>query len=166
MSPVRSQPSWVSASAGRGVVVPVAAEDGRPGEEDLAVLGDPHANAGERLADGADLVAAGRFTVAAAVVSVSPYPSRMVTPTPRKKWPSRSPSGGAAGHRVAHPAAHRGAQLAVDQPVEERVLAAAAPGRARRPSRRAAVARRRSSAARVEDRALAARVLGLAARRR
>ena len=39
------------------------------------------------------LLRRGRFTVAAAVVSVSPYPSMMVIPAPRKKWPSRSPSG-------------------------------------------------------------------------
>jgi hypothetical protein len=37
------------------------------------------------------LLRPGRFTVEAAVVSVSPYPSMMVIPAPRKKWPSRSP---------------------------------------------------------------------------
>ena len=38
------------------------------------------------------LFRSGRLTVAAAVVSVSPYPCSTVTPTPRKKWHSRSVS--------------------------------------------------------------------------
>ena len=39
------------------------------------------------------LTASGRLTAAAAVVSVSPQPSSTGIPAPRKKWPSRAPSG-------------------------------------------------------------------------
>ena len=44
----------------------------------------------------------GRFTDTGAVVSVSPYPSRMETPIPRKKCPSRGAS--AAPPEIAHSA--------------------------------------------------------------
>ena len=44
----------------------------------------------------------GRFTDTGAVVSVSPYPSRMETPMPRKKCPSRGAS--AAPPEIAHSA--------------------------------------------------------------
>ena len=43
---------------GRRLVVPVAGEDVRPLDQDLAVLGDLDRDAGQRLADGADLVPA------------------------------------------------------------------------------------------------------------
>ena len=39
---------------GRGLVVPVPVEDDRSAQQDLAVVGDPDRDAGERLADGAD----------------------------------------------------------------------------------------------------------------
>lgn len=39
------------------------------------------------------LMASSKLRVPPAVVSVSPYPSYRVMPMPRKKWPSRAPSG-------------------------------------------------------------------------
>ena len=56
MSPVLYQPSAVNAADGRGRVVPVAAEDRRALELDLAVVGDAHLDALRRPPHGAEAV--------------------------------------------------------------------------------------------------------------
>ncbi len=55
-SPVCSQPSAVQSLGRCRLVVPVAGEDDAAAQQDLAVLGDPGADARKRLPDGADLV--------------------------------------------------------------------------------------------------------------
>ena len=51
MSPVRYQPSSVNAAAVASGVVPVALEEGRAAELDLAVVGEPHLDPLGRPAD-------------------------------------------------------------------------------------------------------------------
>ena len=64
------------------------------------------------------LTASGRLTDAAAVVSVSPQPSSTGIPAPRKKWPSRVPSGAPPEitHSTSPPSA--AAELPEDENVE------------------------------------------------
>src|SRR5207344_3644283 len=106
----------------RAVVVPVADEPVMPGDEDLPVLGDPHGHPGQGLADGADLVAGGPVHRGGGGGLREPVSLDDGDPRTAEEMAEPFPEGGAAGHRVAHPAAERGAELAVDQPVEEVML--------------------------------------------
>src|SRR6266704_1904135 len=102
-------------------VAPVAAEDHRAADQDLAVVGDPYGGAGDRQADGADLVAArpvhdgGRGGLGQAVtLEHGDAGAAEEVPEP---LPERCP----AGHRVLDPAADGGPELAVHQAIEYRV---------------------------------------------
>jgi hypothetical protein len=68
---------------GGGRVVPVAAVDVVALHQQLAVLGHPDGHAGEGRPTLPMRRFAGVLTVPAAIVSVSPQPSRMVSPMPR-----------------------------------------------------------------------------------
>ena len=68
----------------RGRVVPVAPGDAGAAEEDLAILGDAHLDAGDRAADRAERMVAPR-RAAPEPVSVAPYPC--ITTTPMSSHP-------------------------------------------------------------------------------
>ncbi len=106
---------------GRVGVVPVAGEDVRPADEDLAVVGDLHADPGQRHADRPYLVAVrpvhgrGRRGLGEPVALEDGQPGaaeEMTKPVAKRR---------AAGDRVLHLAANRGPQPGVDEPVEQRV---------------------------------------------
>ena len=59
-SPVWNQPSALERLGGRLLVAPVAGEHLAAAEQQLAVVGDAHGGAGQRPADGADLVRVGQ----------------------------------------------------------------------------------------------------------
>ena len=141
-SPVRSQPSSSERLRRGGLVLPVAGEHVRALDQDLAVLGDPHADAGQRLPHGADLVAGRlvhhrggrRLGQAVALQDGQADPAEEVAqPLAERR---------AAGHRVLDLAAHRVPQLAVHQPVEQAVPQPPGPGPSRR-ARRGPGSRRR-----------------------
>ena len=107
---------------GRGVVVPVAAEDYRAADEHLAVVGDADGRAGDGTADRAD--AQGRrgaerrrrrgLGEAVALVDRQADAAEEVAEPGAER--------GAAGEGVGHAAAEGRPQPAVDEPVEQRVL--------------------------------------------
>ena len=94
MSPVRYQPSAVKAVGGRRRVLPVAAEDGRAAELDLAVVGDAHLDA--RPAAGRPCRGRGRR---AACCCRSRSRSRRSPGGPSRRGPPRPAGGPAAGTR-------------------------------------------------------------------
>ena len=100
------------------------------------------------------LFRSGRLTVAAAVVSVRPYPCSTVTPAPRKKWHEPLAQRGAAGDGVTAPG--RRARPAAWRRPAGRTARAGPAGRTRaRPARPAPGCRRsRSRAARPKIGAL------------
>src|SRR5262249_8676997 len=103
------------------VVAPVTAEDGRPAQEDLAVVGDPHADPRHRLADGTDLDVLRPVHRRRRAALGQPVPLQDGDPGATEAVAEPFPEGGASGYREPDLAAHRGAQLGVDQTVEERV---------------------------------------------
>ena len=124
MSPVWNQPSRSSDLGGRLLVVPVAGEDLAALEQQLAVVGDPDRGARQRAADGADLDrvrqvhghGAGGLGEAVALEHGQPDAAvEVAEPVAERR---------AAGDGVRALAAEGGEQLAVDQPLEDRVLGA------------------------------------------
>ena len=121
-SPVWNQPSRSTRLGGRLVVAPVAGEDLAAAEEQLPVVGHAHARAGQRTTDRPDLRGVGevggqggrRLGQAVALEhGEADAAVEVAEPVAQRR---------AAGDGVRAAAAERLAQLAVDQPVEERVL--------------------------------------------
>ncbi len=116
-----NQPSTMASAVAVGVVV-VAGEDADALEQDLAVVGDPDAGARQRRPDRADpdLVRGvhrhGSRGLGEAVALEDDDADAAVEVTEAgAEWRT-------AGHGVAHLTAHGGAQLAVDETVEDGVL--------------------------------------------
>ena len=106
---------------GRCLVLPVAAEDDLAAEQDLAVVGDPGGDAGQGLADGADLVAARlvdrrRGRRLGHAVALEHGDARAAEEVAEPLAQRR-----AARYRVGDLAADGRAQLAVDEAIEQRV---------------------------------------------
>ena len=109
---------------GRLLVAPVAAEHHAAADQQLVVVGEAHAVARHQLSDRADLEVAdpvdgdrraGLGQAVALVDGQADAAVEVAEPRAQRR---------AAGDRGAAVAAERGAQLAVDQPVEHRVLGA------------------------------------------
>ena len=135
------------------LVVPVAGEDVLPADQDLAVVGDLDPDAGQRLPDGADLVPVrpvhgGRGGRLGQPVSLE-HGDADAAEEVAEPFAERRP----AGDGVLRPAAERRPQLAVDQPVEHRVLGSQAERRTAGTIQRPAV-RDRGVRGAAEDRAL------------
>ena len=155
-SPVRNQPSSVKASLVAVVVVPVAGEDDPAPDQDLAVLADLDRDAGQRLADRADLVPVRPVDGGGGRRLGQAVPLQHGDAHAAEEMAEPLGERGAAGDGVTGPAAERGPQLGVDQPVEQRVLGPQAePGPARRVESLAVGDRGPGGPA--EDRALLAR---------
>ena len=132
-SPVWNQPS-VKTALVSCFVVPVAAEHHAALDEQFVVVGEAHAVAGQQLSDRADLDVvdlvhgdrrAGLGQPVALVDGQADAAVEVAEPGAQRC---------AAGDRAAAVAAERGAQLAVDQPVEQRVLGPQQQARRRRES--------------------------------
>ena len=111
---------------GGGGVVPVAAEDVRAHEQDLAVVGDVHRSAGERPTDRADAQRGGAVDGRRAGGLGEAVALEDRDADAAEEVPEPDAQRGAARHRPGDPPAHRGAELGVDEPVEQRVLQAQA----------------------------------------
>ncbi len=156
MSPVWNQPSASASSVALGVV-PVPLEQVLAVQQHLAVVGDAHHRAGQRLADRADLlpvpgVERGGGTGLGEAVALQHREA-----DPAEEVPEPLAERRAAGDGVLALAAEDVAQLAVDQPVEDLVLELQAERRARRLVQRPAVRDGRVGGL-VEDLALAVRL--------
>ena len=93
-----------------------------PRVEHLAVVGDPHGDAGDRLADGADLLPFRPVHRHRRGGLGQPVPLEDGDADAAEEVPKPRRERRAAGDRPLGPAAERGAELAVDQPVEQGVL--------------------------------------------
>ncbi len=107
---------------GRLLGVPVAGEDGPTADPDLAVLADLDRHPGQRLAHAADLVALRAVHRHGRRRLRQPVALQHSDARAAEEVAQSAGQRGAPGDGVLRPAAQRRPQLAVDQPVEHRVL--------------------------------------------